>query len=180
MAAIPPAERRTCLLVPVAVGALVGSFRRNHHADEVARGIPPHVTVLFPFVRAASVDGATRSDLAAHFSTLAPFEAELAGVGCFEQHVWLAPGPRDRFVDLITATYDRFPECPPYEGEFSDPEPHLTIATIDEGDSVERVAELARIELGPSLPFRFAVTCVSLFEEQGDGKWQRADGFELG
>jgi len=180
MPAIPPNERRTALVVPVAAKVLVDDFRRRHSAVSVGRRLPPHITVLFPFVPAAAVDDGIRSDLAAHFSMFAPFEAELTGVGSFDTHVWLVPEPRDRFVELITATYDRFPEYPAYEGEAGDPEPHLTIAAINEGDSPDRVAAIARSELAPLLPFRFAVNGVSLFEERGDGTWQESCRFELG
>lgn len=180
MPAASPHEHRTGLFVPVAADELVGNFRRRHHAVSVARRLPPHITVLFPFVRAAAVDDGTRSDLAAHFSTFAPFEAELTGIGHFDRHVWLAPEPRDRFVDLITATCDRFPEYSRRDGERGDPVPHLTIAAIDAGDSADRVAELARAELALRLPFRFVVTGVSLLEEGGDGMWHELSQFGLG
>ena len=121
-----------------------------------------------------------RSDLAAHFSTFTPFEAELTEVGRFDTHVWLGPEPRELFVELIIATSNRFPEYPPYEGEAGDPEPHLTIAAIGEGDSADQVAERARSELATLLPFRFAVDGVSLFEELGDGTWQESSRFRFG
>jgi 2'-5' RNA ligase len=147
--------------------------------------MPPHVTLLFPFVRAAAVNGRTLSDLGEHFSALTPFGAELTGVGRFDEHVWLAPEPRERFVDLITATLGRFPEFPPYEGKVGNPVPHLTIAAVGEGDDgtedrTDAIAELAQSELAGLLPLRFAVQSVSLFEERGDGMWQESSRFELG
>ena len=177
---LPPPVRRTGLLVPVAAEELVGDFRRRFNAATVARRLPPHITVLFPFARAGELDETARSELTAHFSAFAPFEAELSGVGSFDDYVWLAPKPRDRFVDLITATCERFPAFPPYEGEGGEPEPHLTIAAIDDGDSAGRIAEIARSELVPLLPFRFAVDSVSLFEELDDGTWQESVRFGLG
>ena len=180
MPGTPARERRTGLLIPVAAEELVGDFRRRHNAVSLARRLPPHITVLFPFVKAAAVDEGIRADLAAHFSTFTPFEAELTGVGRFDDYVWLAPEPRDRFVDLISATGKRFPDYPPYEGEGGEPEPHLTIAAIDEGGSADRVADLARSELTTLLPFRFAVDGVSLIEERGDGTWRESFRFRLG
>jgi hypothetical protein len=135
--------------------------------------------VLFPFVKAAAVDGGTHADLAAHFAAFDRFEAELTGVGLFDGYVWLAPEPRDRFFGLITATSARFPEYPPYDGEGLEPEPHLTIAAIDNGDHAERVARIARLEFEAVLPFRFAVDSVALFEECPDGTWQESARFGL-
>jgi 2'-5' RNA ligase len=180
MPAVPASERRTGLLIPVAAEPLVDHFRRRHNAATVARRLPPHITVLFPFVRATALDAGTLSELRAHFSTFAPFDAELAGVGQFDDFVWLAPEPRDRFVRLIVATSARFPDFPPYEGEGGEPEPHLTIAAVDGRARATEVAALARDELAPLLPFRFAVTGVSLFEELVDGTWRESSRFELG
>ena len=56
MPAIPPHERRTGLLVPVAADELVADFRRRFNAATVARRLPPHITVLFPFARVPALD----------------------------------------------------------------------------------------------------------------------------
>ena len=171
---------RTGLFIAVAADQLVGEFRRRHHAASVARGLPPHVTILFPFVRVVVVDDRMRSDLATHFSAFPPFQAELARVGQFDRHVWLAPEPRDRFVDLMDATRKHFPEYARHDLERGDPVPHLTIATVEPGDSAGRVAELARSELAPLLPFRFTVSDVALLEEGADGMWHELSRFGLG
>ena len=171
---------RTGLFLTVAADGLVGGFRARHHAASVARRLPPHITLLFPFVQASAVDDALRSDLAEFCATLAPFEAELARVGRFDRHVWLAPEPRDRFVELIRATRARFPASGRPERERGDPVPHLTIAAVDAGDSAERVAALARAELEPLLPFGFSVSSVSLLEEGTDGFWHELGRFGLG
>ncbi len=149
MPGIPPRECRTGLLIPVAANGLVADFRRRFNAATVARHLPPHITVLFPFARAAAVDGDLRADLATHFATFEPFEAELTRVGSFEGYVWLAPEPRERFVDLIATTCGRYPAFPPYEGEGGEPEPHLTIAAIPKGEDAGRIVEIARSELAP-------------------------------
>jgi 2'-5' RNA ligase len=171
---------RTGLFVVVEADPLVGDFRRRHHAASVARRLPPHVTILFPFVPVAAVHDRLRSDLATHFSAFPAFAGKLARVGQFDRHVWLAPEPRDRFVELIDATRERFPEHARDEAGRGDPVPHLTIAAIRPGDSADRVAELARSELAPLLPFTFTVSDVSLFEEGADGMWHELFRIGLG
>jgi len=180
MAAPETAERRTALLVEVPVAAPVVDFRGRHLADSVARGIPAHVTVLFPFAAAPDFDAGLHADLVEHFASFDPFAAELTRVDRFDAHVWLAPGPHERFVELLTRTYDRFREFPPYGDAFAEPVPHLTIAEIGPGESVEPVVAEAERELGPGLPFAFTVDRVSLYEERAGGTWQRSDTFELG
>lgn len=159
--------------------AVVGPFRARFDADAVARRIVPHVTVLFPFVPAVRMDDAVRADLTAHFGGLPPFRASLHAVRRFDEHVWLAPAPRARFVELIEATCARFPEFPPYGGAFDEPEPHLTIGEATAETSTEAILEAAR-ELEPALPLRFPVEAVCLLEEQHDGTWAIATRFRLG
>ncbi|MGZ8688738.1 MAG: 2'-5' RNA ligase family protein [Gaiellaceae bacterium] len=174
-----PTVRRTGLLIPVrSAEDIVGDFRRRHNAVSVARRIPPHITVLFPF--AGAVDEALLSTVASHFSCFASFEAELCDVGRFDDYVWLAPQPRDRFVELIGATCARFPQYPPYEDAGIEPEPHLTIAAVYRAAAAVELAALADRELGLRLPFSFTVDGVSLFEEQSGGTWRETTRFELG
>ena len=117
-------------------------------------------------------------DLGEHFAALRAVRGRAHRTsGSFERYVWLAPEPRERFVELIAATCARYPAFPPYEGAGGEPEPHLTIAAIGDGDDAEQIAEIARSELSPLLPFRFAVTCVSLFEEQADGTFEQPARF---
>jgi 2'-5' RNA ligase len=159
--------------------AVVSGFRARFDADAVARRIPPHVTVLFPFHPAGLVDAGVRAAIAGHARTLDAFDAALVGVGTFEQHVWLAPAPRERFVALVEATCRRFPELPPYEGAFPNPEPHLTVGAVGDAGSLESIAEAARAELAPRLPVAFRVDALSLYEEQPDDTWALASSFPL-
>ena len=179
MATVTRDERRTALLVPVAADALVAGFRHRHNAFAVARGLPPHITVLYPFAPALTVTETTSSDLARHFGTFPQFEAELTGVDSFSGFVWLAPEPRTRFLELIESTCARYPAFPPYAGGGGEPEPHLTIAATGAGGDLDGIVQLARSELSPMLPFRFSVSSVSLFEEGSDGRWSERQRFAL-
>ncbi len=178
--AIPPQERRTGLLVPVDVDTTVATFRRRHLASAVARRLPPHVTILFPFARGEGVAERYGAVLADHFAAFRAFDAELTGVGVFADAVWLAPTPRDRFLDLMTGTAERFPELPPYDGEQLDPVPHLTIGAPNGADDVEAIAAAGSAALEPALPFGFRVDSVSLVEEQADGTFTESSRFVLG
>lgn len=154
------------------------AFRARHLARAVARRIPAHVTVLYPFVEAEAVDGRLLERLSSHFAAFEPFEFELARIESFDAHVWLAPEPSERFIDVILRTCASFPEQPPYGGAFagSVPTPHLTIG---EGD-VALLLALAHRELGGRLPLGGRVETVALLEEQADGTWMQRAHFALG
>ena len=179
MAEVPPHERRTALLVQVPVAEAVDAFRRRYLAASVARGLPAHVTVLFPFGRVTSFDAELRAQVGEHFSAVGSFSAELTRVDRFAAHVWLAPEPHERFIELLESTHARFPQFPPYGDAFTETVPHLTIGEAGPGDSIEHIAAEAERELEAGLPFRFTVDRISLFEERTDGTWQQSDSFEL-
>ena len=101
-------------------------------------------------------------------------------VGHFPEHVWLAPEPRARWLELIGATCARFPGTPPYEGLFDEPEPHLTIGEQTADHPTEEILATAERELVPALPLRFRVESVTLLEEQADATWSVARSFPLG
>lgn len=169
-------KRQAAVFVTVPADALVGDFRRRHQPRAAARLLPPHITVLPPFVRDVEADDRLASDLARHFAACRSFAAELACVGTFKRHVWLAPEPREGFVTLVSATRRRFPEL--VRDEDREPVPHLTIAEIGKGESTGLVARLAEEELGPHLPFRFDVREAGLWEVRPEG-WHELCRFEL-
>jgi hypothetical protein len=134
---------KTAVLVPFpALEPLVGPFRRR--LDRTAAwGVPPHVTVLNPFVR--PLVGADVLDrLTGALSGIGPFECEFARVEWFgDDVVWLAPEPDRPFRDMTEAVWRAFPDHPPYGGRFDDVVPHLTVGHLDLPAMREAAAALA-------------------------------------
>jgi hypothetical protein len=180
--ASPAATRRRTALVLVVPEAqpLVGAFRARHDPAAVARGVPPHVTVLVPFVPPAELSDLVRSQVRAHAAGLDAFNADVTHVSTFSGHVWLAPAPRDRFLALIRRTYARFPEYPPYGGDHPEPEPHLTVGQAESASALAAMAACAERELEPGLPLPFRVDALTLLEEGSDGVWLTVEVFPLG
>ena len=170
-------KRQAAVFVTVPVGEAVETFRARHHPRAIARKLPPHVTILPPFMRDVDEDAALATELETHFASSPRFEAELVGVGRFRRHVWLAPAPAEAFVALLTSARDRFPHLV-RDGD-REPVPHLTIAEIGKGQSTRRVADLAEEEIEPLLPIRFDVEEVALYEVRRDG-WHEVRRFALG
>jgi 2'-5' RNA ligase len=171
-------ERRTALSVVVPEAEpVVGDFRRRFDPG-AAKNVPPHVSLLFPFAPVASVDDALLDAVRRLYAGAAAFDFALTRVGRFARHVWLAPEPKERFVELIRLSCARFPEYPRYGGEFDgrEPVPHLTVG---EADDVEALAQAAERELGPHLPVRGSIGSVTLLEEQPDLTWAARAEFPL-
>lgn len=159
---------------------MVEPFRRRHHRRSVARGIPPHLTLLYPFVAAAELDAPALDRATALARAWVAFDGQLVSVGHFDDVVWLAPEPRDRFVRLLSETWDRFPQLPPYGRRDLPPRPHVTIAAADDGAATEALAELAAAELGGSLPSRFRADAATILAEDVDGTWAAAHRLPFG
>ena len=106
------------VLVPAA-DPIVGSLRRLH--DPIAaHGVPAHVTVLFPFLTAATAcGGEVGAAVSAAVAAVRPFEAAFATVGRFPGGVvWLGPRDGAPFVYLTRALMRAFPGVLPYGGAF--------------------------------------------------------------
>ena len=165
-----PRETALVVAVPEAEPA-IAAFRARFDSVAVAKRIPPHVTLLYPFVPANELDPALLQSLRELYKPVRPFDFQLTRVDRFDHHVWLAPDPRNRFVELIELTCARFPAYPSYGERALTPEPHLTIGTAEGDRTVEATAAVAKMELATALPLRCRAERVSLLEEQAEGTW---------
>ena len=169
--------RRTALVVAVPEAEDVVGPHRLRLDPLTALGVPAHVTVLFPFAPAATVDEALRSRLSGLFAGVPAFEFSLDRTGWFGTDVlWLAPEPEHDFRNLTRLVSEAFPEYPPYGGEFDDVVPHLTVA-----DGAPRADMLAAEQhVSAALPIRSAARSVTLLVEEGSGHWRPGGSFSLG
>jgi hypothetical protein len=107
-----------------------------------------HVTLLSPFADEAELTPGLVGELRDFFADVVPFPFSLREVCAFPGGtVYLPPEPAAPFRALTHSLFQRFPEYPPYGGEFDDVVPHLSVP-LPEGESEDSV----RFELGPRLP----------------------------
>jgi hypothetical protein len=151
------------VLVPEADPA-VGEVRLQRDSS-AARGVPAHVTVVFPFLDAKKIDS---DALRLLFSTHMAFDFALDRVERWADGiVWLHPEPSEPFVDLTVAVWRRWPECPPYAGVVEGVIPHLTVSETP-------------VDLEVDLPIASRASHVTLIEENVDGSWATRETFPLG
>ena len=153
--------------------------------DSSARdGVPAHLTVLYPFLPTASVDGAVLASLHGLFAGFAPFDVTLDRVSWFgEEVVWLAPRDDRPFRALTGAAFAAFPGCPPYGGGYADVIPHLTIGDGGDPARMRSAAQAVRRHL----PVEARVTEVTLMTGPAPGnpasppgQWRTLTTFPLG
>lgn len=150
---------RTAVIVPVPEAApAVDRWRELTCNAKPSIGVPPHITLLFPFV--APVTDDLISDLRNVFAPVAPFEVVLSELERFPGVAYLVPDPSAPFAELTAELVRRFPDHPPYGGASFPVVPHLTIA---QGD--EEVLDRAAADVAGSLPITADVVEARLLEE---------------
>jgi hypothetical protein len=158
---------RSALVVPITLPAALAAVR-DASDPMAARGVPAHVTILFPFLAASSL-GASDHDILADIARLhAAFVARFDQVEQREQLVWLLPADQSPFLDLTAAIVERWPDQPPYGGVHAALIAHLTLVETADPGVRDAAAAVAR-EVGP---FEVAVSELLLITESMAGTWQ--------
>lgn len=170
--------QETAILIPVPEADEVVHKVRTVLDPAAARGIPAHVTLLYPFVPPGLLTPAVLDDVSAIVASAGPFEATLTDACWFDDTVlWLRPEPVGRFSDLTARLCRAFPAYPPYGGAFASSVPHLTIGQDISPDRL-RVAEA---EVRQRLPIRFRVErAVLMSGNPDDTTWDVRAEFPLG
>ncbi|MFH1464382.1 MAG: 2'-5' RNA ligase family protein [Pseudomonadota bacterium] len=176
---MPTPEEITGLVVLVPEAeACVGALRREH-APDAPLGMPPHVTVLYPFAPMGALDQAALRRLERAVAGCEPFEVVLDTVGTFPGVVYLTPTPRVGFERLTAAVVRAFPAYPPYGGLAADPTPHLTVGVCDDEEGIAALEAWARGALCEHGPIRSRAREVWLVRSM-EGKWCFERAFALG
>lgn len=153
---------------------VVDGWRERTCEDRPSIGVPPHVTLLYPFVPAEAVDG-TLDDLRALLAATPSFDVSFREVRRWPEMAYLAPEPPEPFSRLTEAIVERWPDHPPYEGLHETVVPHLTVAYGDDALLDEVEADVAR-----HLPLDVHVTEAVLLEElERDVHWAERSRFQL-
>ena len=87
-----------------------------------------HVTLLSPFAAKEELTDGVLGELELFFADCLPFGFRLAEVAQFPGGTtYLSPDPVAPFRSLTHELHRRFPEYPPYGGQFDDVVPHLSV-----------------------------------------------------
>ena len=142
-------HQTTALIVPVFDAEDVVALGRAGESTAMAMSIPPHVTLLYPFVPASKLTDDDHRQLRDAVVDVAPLTMTFATVERFPGVVYLAPDgdATARLRDLIDALVRRWPRYPPYGGRFETVVPHLTIheGAVEPPSLDERLAALVPV-----------------------------------
>jgi 2'-5' RNA ligase len=136
-----------------------------------AKGVPPHVTLLYPW-RQAPLRAVDIEQLRLAIASTRPFAIRFVAIERFPARaLYLKIEEESRIRGLMRKIYAAFTDTPPYGGEFSDIVPHLTIALADTDAELDRVLPQLFRALAPYLPLAIQVQIVAAMEEDESGIW---------
>jgi len=152
----------TSLIIPVDAAAELQPFRiRYLHRPGVT--MPPHVTVLSPFLPIGAIDADVRETLRTTCATFPPFAFTLARLRSFADTgvLYLEPEPVEALLALQRAIAAACRVVAPDSPVF-----HLTLAGLHPG-GLDPIAEEFVRRFGAQLPMAAQATQVCLFELRG-------------
>lgn len=161
------------LIVPVPTAESALATALDGEAAGGSHDLPPHITVLYPFVPADAIDSALEAAVGDALGGFAPFRFRLARVGSFPGVLYLEPDPEKPFLELTKTFWARWPEFPPYRGAFDEFVPHLTVSTNEVPPGL--VGRLERL-----LPIEATAREIWLLTQGADGGWTMRRRFLLG
>ena len=170
-------ESALVVLIPEAE-VLVKSFR-NRYDPQAALGVPAHVTVLYPFKSPRELTVEVIRNLDELFAKFPGFSASFAESRRFPGVLYLSPEPVETFRHLTGIVTERFPETPPYGGEFADVIPHLTLGQLSDPQKLEEVAAQFELAAKGRLPIQAWVKEIALLDNES-GRWKVRARFALG
>ena len=166
------------MLIPVPEAApYVDGYRARFTPAHVV-GLPPHVTLLYPFVDSAELTTGVLREVERVVADVDQFEVTFRSVARLEglpATLYLVPQPAAPFADLTRALVAAFPAYPPYGGRYEEIVPHLTVATAD-------AATLAPVAAAVSASLPLAAPVVEAWLMQCDerGRWHLRRRLPLG
>ncbi|MGK2881430.1 MAG: 2'-5' RNA ligase family protein [Mycobacterium sp.] len=136
------APTKSAVLIAVPEAQTAVGAHRSRFDPSATWGVPPHVTVLYPFVRPEEIDDDVLAKLGAAIASVPSFDTVFARTAWFGDDVlYLAPEQDAPFCTLMTAVWEAFGALPPYGGGVPDVTPHLTIGHDAPRTALQKAAE---------------------------------------
>ncbi len=132
-----------------------------------ARGVSPHVTVLFPFLPVDALTPDVHAALADLAAQRRQFAARFDSVERHDQMVWLLPADQLPFLRLTADVAALWPDFPPYQGVHLELIAHLTLVETSDAETLDTAWAAA----SKSGRFDAAATELRVITEDEGGRW---------
>jgi 2'-5' RNA ligase len=172
---VSDARLESALLVPVPEAEACVRRHRFRYDSIALRGVPAHITVLFPFMPPDAITDEALHRVREVLARYSAFRFSLRRLERFpEGALYLGPDPAEPFIRLTAALVEGFPTYRPYGGAYADVIPHLTVAQLPEAATVDEVSEIRS-----NLPIQCEAREVLFMVENEDRQWEMRSRFAL-
>lgn len=137
------------------------------------------MTILYPFKSPRELTTDVIQSLDELFSKFPGFGASFMESRRFPGVLYLSPEPDEVFQRLTKIVTNRFPETPPYGGQFADIIPHLTVAQVSDPERLDEIAAEFERKARVRLPIQASVKETALMDNES-GRWKVRMRFPLG
>jgi 2'-5' RNA ligase len=175
---MPSPGPQSGLIIEVAEAEPAVRQHRQRLDASAPLGVPAHITILFPFMPPAMIDTSALTRIGELVAEVSRFPFVLDHTDWFGADVlWLGPRDSSPFRALTQHLFRAYPAYPPFEGQFDDVVPHLTIG---HGHPLD-VLQSAEGSVQCCLPIEASADGVTLMTQQSaGGHWARTAFFNLG
>ena len=152
---------------------------RTASVDVAEKGVPPHITLLYPW-RSGAVSRADIDLVVQACQKTARFIVLFNCVDYFSGGaVYLGLEDNRDVLALMQSIWQVFPESPPYAGQHDGSIPHLTIAQTNPASVSVDSGEISQA-LEAELPVTANVDHVAIISQDSNGWWHELTSIELG
>jgi len=163
-----PVSPPAALLIVIAEAEPLVRTHRLRFDPVAARGVPAHVTAIYPFVPRDDLDGEALARVARVAATRSAFDYRFSETAWFDRdYLYLAPDDPAPFTSLTEALVHEFPAFPPYEGVHDEVVPHLTVGH----SSGDAGLDAAEVEIRTRLPVSGRAEHLTVMTEDDTGRW---------
>ena len=166
---------QSAIIIRAHLPAALERLRRRSVAD-ATRGVPAHVTLLYPFVQPSELGTAVRSRVAAIARAETAFDYRLRGPGRWPDTAYAAVEPASPFLRLHRAFARAFPDYPIYGRPGFELVPHVTVA---EGAAATDPATLRHPAWG-ELPVAARAAALEVIASDARDRWHLVWRIPLG
>ncbi len=147
--------------------------------ETAQKGIPPHITLLWPW-KSPPIEPDDIKILKNSLRDTRPFSIQFHQVQYFPNGtIFLACKNIEPLQIIMKNIFETFPECKPYNGEFVNPTPHITIAKVPDQKIFSHVYEDICTALKSKLPLVCPVDEIEIMEEMKTGNWKIIETLKL-
>lgn len=147
--------------------------------ETTQKGIPPHITLLWPW-KNPPIESNDIETLKTILKDTKPFSITFDKIEYFQNGtIFLACEDVRTIQKIMKKIFEAFPECKPYNGEFQNPTPHVTIAKIPDQTALPQIYEEICKALKPNLPLTYTVDEVIVMKELETRDWKIVETIKL-